>query len=150
MNTFSKRASTAASLYMTYLTLVVGVVFVTSFFMNINVPSCSPVIYSVNKSNLVFSPNINLEPTINYNVKELYMYLVQRVESNGEVDEKTIWSTLVKKNGQTKLFSRVVGSTDDPKRPLLSSTFVLKGSYFPYIGLIKHRTFATFKGEMPQ
>lgn len=148
MNTSSKRFSKAASLIVSYLVVLIVAVFLSSFLMNRDKIGCNPTISASSNSSVVFIPNLDITDQMNYNVKEAYIYLVHQTEVNGIRVEQTIWSTLAKKNKQYVLNSKELGISSDRTRPLTKGHFLLKGSYFPYIGVIKNTTFAEFSARI--
>ncbi|KAH9385795.1 signal peptidase complex subunit 3 [Nematocida major] len=144
MNTASKRFSKLLSLIASYTSVLVFIIFASTVLLNRDTPQCTPTIHSNSKTCMVFTPNIDISKTINYNVKEAYIYLVHKTQENGVVVEQTVWSTLAKKEKTASLFEKAVAYTKNSKMPLTAGTYVLKGSYFPYIGIIKSKTFAEF------
>lgn len=143
MNTSSKRLSRTFSLITSYLVVLVVCVFISSFLTGTEKISCSPTIHSTTNSSIVFTPNLDIQNRMNYNVKEAYIYLVHKLEIDGVQTEQTVWSTLARTNNNTILKEKEFGISTD-KRPLLEGVFILKGSYFPYIGIIKDEVFAEF------
>lgn len=147
MNTASKRLTHVLSLASTYLGVLIGVIALSTFILNRDMPRCNPTVHSISKTCLVFTPNVDLTNTINYNVKEAYVYLVHKEETDGIVLETIVWSILAKKNKALALKDKALGCITDSSHELNKGSYVLKGTYFPYIGFIRNKTFAEFSAE---
>ncbi|KAI5171046.1 signal peptidase complex subunit 3 [Nematocida sp. LUAm3] len=147
MNTLSKRAYKVVSTSSTYITMLVLLIFMSTLLTNRGNLPCSPSAQLDYNNSIVFTPNINLQSTISYNVKEIYVYLVHRIEKNQKVHERTIWDTLITRSPSPHLKERIKISINDKKRPLSQGEFHLRATYFPYIGIIKHKTFAVFNAN---
>ncbi|KAI5191149.1 hypothetical protein NECID01_1318 [Nematocida sp. AWRm77] len=147
MNTAAKRTGTVCSLFVSYIMIFSLVIGASSFFTPRDTPVSVPVVHKVGSNFLKITPNLNLSHTDNYNVREIYVYLVHRVKIDGYTYERTIWDKLVKKTDSFVLDEPITCGikTDDAVRPLTKGEFLLKGSYFHYIGFIKDKTFAEFK-----
>lgn len=147
MNTLSKRTAKILSLCSTYAMLAIGLVFVGSFFEHRRSAPCTPTIHKVSSNRLEITPNVNLEKAArSYNTKEIYLMLVQQKKMNGNLTEREVWSTLVKKKGIPKLTKKLLvlrSTAHEP--PFTDSTFVLRATYFPYIGLVKTLDLAAVK-----
>ncbi|KAI5135824.1 uncharacterized protein NESG_02107 [Nematocida ausubeli] len=144
MNTTSKRLSATVSLSASYLAVLLVAIFLSTFVMNRNTPKCIPVVHIAEPSYAIFTPNIDITSTMNYNVKEAFIYLVHQIEIKGVELEQVVWSTLAKKEKNYVLIKECKAKSNDANKPLTKGKFILKGSYFPYIGVIKSKTFAEF------
>ncbi|KAI5187107.1 hypothetical protein NEHOM01_1938 [Nematocida homosporus] len=147
MNTSSKRLGKVLSIFSSYLGVLCLVLLIGSLLMNRGDLPCSPSIQKAKSGSMVFTPNINLESTLNHNVKEVYVYLVHRTQRGDKISEKTVWDTLIKKNGISHLQKGIIVKTADTSRPLNKGEFHLRASYFPYVGLIRYKTFAVVKAS---
>lgn len=145
MNTLSKRTAKVISLTSTYTMLALAIIFAGSFFEHSRNTPCTPTIHYVSNNRLEITPNVNLEKeSRNYNTKEIYLMLVQQKQMNGNLTEREVWSTLVKKKEMRKLTNKLLILRSTAREPpFTGSTFVIRASYFPYIGLVKTRNLAT-------
>jgi len=139
------------SLFTSYLFALAVVILITSVFMNRSTPQVSPTVHSVKYNEIVFTPNLDLKGTDNYNVREVYLYLVHRVEDNGKIYEKTVWDRLIKKENSLNLKKKEKVSVVPWRgNTLRKGTLVLKGSYFHYIGVVKEKKFSEFDPKISQ
>jgi len=143
------------------LTLVLFLmIFLTSL---INKPpklSVSPKILRVSKTvewtSVSFVPNVDLSTQFTYNVKQIFLYLICRVDekengmesdsksvsdgssNNSNKKENMVWSRIVRKESVEKVFNKVeknnyVFSLGKGKKV----TFELRGNVFPVVGQVK-------------
>ncbi|KAI5179689.1 signal peptidase complex subunit 3 [Nematocida sp. AWRm80] len=142
MNTVHKRVMTVCSLAFNYLLILVALICLNSILYRNN--SSNPIINEKYYNRIVFIPNLTNK--IDYNTKEIYLYLVQSTRDKTKNVDSIIWSTLVKKDNKKILNNKINVRIDNTVNNALNkSTFILKQTHFPYIGLIKESTLGEVK-----
>lgn len=144
MNTVTKRACKVVSLYISYLVAALGVIFVGSIVSNRGNINCNPTVHHVTQHYLILTPNLDIRKSMNYNIKEVYVYLVHQIENNEKMNEQTVWSTLVKKNNTSSFTKPIDIFNPNRNRFFTKGVFSLKATYFPYVGVVKNKTLKVF------
>lgn len=144
MNTLTKRACKVVSLYFSYLTAAVVVIFIGNLLSNRGTIPCTPYINSISERFLRFTPNLDIRKSINYNVKEVFIYLTHQIDYKEKKNEQIVWSTLAKKENNFSFDKPIVVFNPNSNRLFTEGEFILKATYFPYIGVIKNKTFKVF------
>ncbi|KAI5131163.1 signal peptidase complex subunit 3 [Nematocida parisii] len=144
MNTSAKRLGKVISLISSYTGVLVMAIFISTFILNRDTPQCTPTLHVAEPAYIKFTPNVDITSTVNYNVKEVFVYLVHKTHINNVEVEQIVWSTLAKKKNDCVLINECMGRSNDANKPLSRGKFILKATYFPYIGFIKNKTFAEF------
>lgn len=87
---------------------------------------------------LRFSPNIDLTPQFNFNVKQIFFYL-RVVYPTGS--SEILWSEIVKRS-DSKVFTKLVHSNYEIRGEVgVNAVLELRGCVFPFVGMIKDKLY---------